>query len=181
MVGENQSEALSKESIAMLRVVFLFCLLLVLAAPAQAQPNVMFRTRDGQRYLKWQKHPTTGYFFAQYQLKSNPSNTAYDITQYVIYKPAADKIWVYWYNPKTKKFWARCPTKNHPKYGKDVVRGKDIWARLPAAGDKPGTYTAAVKFSFPEAKYEQPPVPGANDRPGDKRTMPCLPPDLPPD
>ena len=49
---------------------------------------------------------------------------------------AVTKQFVYWYNPESKKYWARCPTVHHPKYGKQVKEGKDLWSYIPAAKRK---------------------------------------------
>ncbi len=49
--------------------------------------------------------------------------------QYVIYYPDTDPEWVFWYNPKSEKYWCSCPTVKHPKYGKKVRNGHEYFHR----------------------------------------------------
>src|SRR5437879_4749193 len=79
---------------------------------------------------KWSYNKKANYHYKTYQYKAKPADTRYR-QQVVVYKPARAKTWVYWYNPETEKYWARCPTVHHPKYGADVKRGKDMWSMLP--------------------------------------------------
>jgi hypothetical protein len=145
-------------------------------------------TAGGQRppsqyYTKWTKD-STGRWYCQYVYKSKVTDRAYK-TQYVFWNPK-DPTWVYWANPKTNpdnktgadKYWGRCPTKAHPKFGKLIKQGKDVWSILPP-GKRPSRMADLREGDFPLAKEMAPPVPGAP--PGDRRTIPCPtdPPDLP--
>ena len=130
-----------------------------------------------QYYGKWKKS-SDGRYYCDYYYKSTPAATAYK-KQYVIYNPK-DPNWVYWSNPKdnpdnAKKvdsYWARCPTKLHPTYGKDIKAGKDIWSILPA-DKRPSEYAKINAADFPEPKVMSPPIPGE----GAKGTIEC-PPDV---
>ena len=55
--------------------------------------------------------------------------------------------------------WARCPTKLHPTYGKQIRAGKDIWCILPAA-KRPAEFAKIDAADFPEPKVMSPPIPG---------------------
>jgi hypothetical protein len=139
---------------------------------------------EDQMYGQWSYSQSKGYFYCSYLYKSDPGDSAFK-KQYVIYAPKKDQYWVYWCNPKDNpdnkagvdKYWGRCPTKAHPKLGKLVKEGKDVWSILPPDKRK-SRLGDLVEADFPEAKVMAPPVPGSTDP---KRTIPCPPdpPDLP--
>ena len=94
--------------------------------------------------------------------------------QYVIYKPAKTKDFVFWYNPAKKVYWARCPTVNHAKYGKRVQKGKDFWS---IAKNKKETLDAVKEEDYGPVTTKAPPIPESMDN----TTISCPPSDLPPD
>jgi hypothetical protein len=133
-----------------------------------------------QKYEPWKKG-TDGRWFREYHYKSDPGDTGYK-KQYVFWNPK-DPNWVYWANPKTNpdndsgqdKYWARCPTRHHPKFGAQVKMNVDIWCILPK--DKRPSRSADLKEEdFPEAELKSPPIPKSKDP---KRTITCVPDDLP--
>lgn len=81
----------------------------------------------------WMTRTTTAtrYSYKTYNFKVKATDSTYK-QQVVVYNPTVSKNFVYWYNPETKKYWARCPTVNHPTHGKQVKAGKDYWSILPA-------------------------------------------------
>ena len=151
---------------------------LVLAAAAHTA------SAQSQRYDEPWKKAADGRYFIEYLYKSKPTDRAFK-KQYVFYD-RKDPHWVYWVNPKSNpdnksgkdSYWARCPTKANPTWGKAIKAGKDVWSILPAA-DRVNEFAGLKRAKFPEDKEMAPPVPGA--APGDKRTIPCPPdpPDLP--
>ncbi len=133
-----------------------------------------------QFYKEWRYSDAKGYYYCEYYYKSNAGDVAFK-QQYVIFNPK-DPNWLYWCNPVDNpdnksgeaKFWARCPSRVNPKFGKLVKEGKDIWSVLP--NDKKKARLGDLKDSdFPEAKEIAQPIPGSKDP---KRTIPC-PPDPP--
>lgn len=135
------------------------------------------RGQAGQRrqfYTSWQYSEANKYHYREYYYKAKPTADAYK-KQYVVYKPARTKNYVYWYNPDTKKYWGRCPTVHHAKYGADVKKGKDIWAMLPDAKKKTGLDDIRDD-DFGADRETSPPIPGSNDG----GTINCPPSDLPP-
>jgi hypothetical protein len=133
-----------------------------------------------QDYQGWRYSSAKGYYYCRYLYKSNSGDRSYK-EQFVIFNPK-DPNWVYWCNPADNpdnksgkpKFWARCPTKAHPEFGKLVKKGKDIWAILPDEKKK-SRLADLVEADFPKAKEMAPPIPGSKDP---KRTITC-PPDPP--
>ena len=117
-----------------------------------------------QKYGQWKKS-NDGRYYCDYLYKSKPADAAYK-KQYVFYNPK-DPHWVYWVNPKDNpdnrkqvdSYWARCPTKLHPTYGKQIRAGKDIWCILPAA-KRPAEFAKIDAADFPEPKVMSPPIPG---------------------
>lgn len=146
--------------------------LLVQGQPASAQR---------QSYGKWTR-ASDGRHHVPYYYKSSPSATSYK-KQYVFFDPK-DPHWVYWSNPANNpdnksgkdSYWARCPTRAHPTYGKLIAQGKDVWSILPP-GKRVTRHADLQGAAFPEAKVMSPPIPGATDG----ITIPCPPdpPDLP--
>jgi hypothetical protein len=96
----------------------------------------------------------------------------------VVYDPK-DPDWVYWMNPPTnpynkkgeKVYWARCPTKANPAFGKLIKDGKDVWSILPAA-NRQTDFARLKNADFPEPQVMSPPMPN-QDNP--KRGIPCPP------
>jgi len=129
-----------------------------------------------QKFGEWRKSPD-GRCYCVYLYKSKPSDAAFK-KQYLIYHPK-DPDWIYWVNPKSNpdnksgadSYWARCPTKANPKFGKMIEQGKDIWSILPA-GRRQAAFAKLNVNDFPEAEVMMPPVPGTTDG---KRTIPCPP------
>src|SRR5206468_575373 len=93
--------------------------------------------RGRQYYSGWHYNSAKKYHYREYYYKAKPSDTVYK-TQYVVYKPQRTKSYVYWYNPESKKYWARCPTVHHAKYGAEVKKGKDYWGMLPESKKQGG-------------------------------------------
>jgi hypothetical protein len=145
---------------------------LALAQSAAAQNQV---------YGKWAT-ASDGRRYCEYLYKSTPDARAYK-KQYVFFDPR-DPHWVYWANPANNpdnksgkdSYWARCPTKAHPKLGQLIKDGKDVWSILPP-DKRVSRFADLNKAAFPEAKVMSPPIPGSMDG----RTIDCPPdpPDLP--
>jgi hypothetical protein len=123
----------------------------------------------------WKYHAGTKYYSKTYYYRPTKTYRGKYKYQQVIYKPGKNKNWVYWYNPEKKKYWARCPTKNHPVYGRQVQRGKDYWSQLPDA-KKRNNLDDINDDDWGPVQQKSPPIPGANDN----AKIDCPPADLPP-
>jgi hypothetical protein len=152
-------------------------LFLVAGLVAAAGPGLTQAQTASQRqfYSAWRFSQSKGYYFCSYYYKVEKTDVAYK-EQYVIYKPSRTKEWVYWYNPETKKYWARCATKFHPTLGDDVKKGADIWCILPDRAKKAALAEVDDK-DFPEAVNKAPVIPGSTD--GKTVYCPPDPPNLP--
>jgi hypothetical protein len=115
-----------------------------------------------QYYGGWKKAPA-GYIYRDYYYKPTPSYAGYQ-RDYVIKYP--DKEYYYYYSPKTKKYWGRCPT---------TAAGKPVYSLLPEK-ERKAKLADIPESAFP-APGPLPPIPGSND--GAKLDLP--PEDLPPD
>jgi hypothetical protein len=123
---------------------------------------------------KWTYNKTANYHYKTYYYKPRPTDTTYK-QQIVVYKPTRTKNFVYWYNPDTKKYWARCPTVNHPTYGASVRRGEDYWSMLP--NDRKAASLDSIREDyFGPIQKTSPPVPYSSDG----AHIACPPTDLPP-
>jgi hypothetical protein len=131
-------------------------------------------TKARQYYDKtWTYNKTANYHYKTYHFKVKKTDTEYK-KQVVVYKPTVTKNFVYWYNPDTKKYWARCPTVNHPTYGKEVAAGKDYWSI--AVKDKQTDSLDNVKEeNYGKVEEKSPPIPYSED----KVKIDCPPTDLP--
>src|SRR5258708_312640 len=143
----------------MLRIIALTGLaVLVIGGPVSAQD---------QSYGSWARS-ADGRWYCSYFYKSNSGDSSYK-KQYVFYDPK-DPCWVYWANPKDNpdnksgkdKYWARCPTKAHPKLGQLVKEGKDVWSLLPD-DKKPSRFADLNDGDFPPSTISCPPIPGQKD------------------
>ena len=95
-------------------------------AAGQEQPR--------QRYGPWQYNQVKNYYFRKYEYKVQPQQQEYQ-HDYVIYfkeDPKINNKWVYFYNPKTEKYWARYPTTNNDQYKKYAEKRQEAWSELPA-------------------------------------------------
>ena len=136
---------------------------------AQAQ-----KSQPRQYYDKtWSYNKTANYHYKVYHYKPKATDTEYK-RQVVVYKPAVSKNYVYWYNPDTKKYWARCPTVNHPTYGKEVAAGKDYWSLAPKAKQHE-SLDEVKEGDYGKVEAKSPPVPYATD----DVKIECPPADLP--
>jgi hypothetical protein len=142
----------------------LFCLGGTQARPAAGKRQYYEKT--------WHYNKKANYHYKEYKYKPKKNSEAYK-TQYVVYKPAKPN-WVYWYNPEKKTYWARCPTKNHPKYGQDIKKGKDYWSIIPPEKRK-GNLDEINNKDYGKVTENSPPVPESND----DVHIECPPTDLP--
>jgi hypothetical protein len=126
--------------------------------PAQARyPDTRRQSYDA----KWSFHKTGNYYYKVFRFKPRKKDTTYK-QQFVIYKPARSRNYLYWYNPDTKKYWARCPTIHNPTYGAEVRKGKDFWSILPS--DKRKASLARIRSSdYGPITPESPVLPGSRD------------------
>ena len=160
----------------MLRAVAITGLVVLLVGMAYQAPPA------ASPYGKWQKDTPTGRYYCEYHYR--PSDKDPVGVHYVVYDPH-DPGWVYWlntpdnpYNKKGEKsYWARCPTRANPTFGKQIREGKDLWSILPPEKRK-SEFTSLRKDDFPEPKEMSPPVPN-QDNP--KRVIPCPPDPAPKD
>jgi hypothetical protein len=130
-------------------------------------------TRRQAYDARWSYHKTGNYYYKVFRFKPRKANTTYK-QQFVIYKPTKTRNYVYWYNPDTKKYWARCPTVNNPVYGSAVRNGKDFWSLLPP--EKRKASLKLIKGSdFGPVTSESPILPGSTDN----TRIACPPPQLP--
>jgi hypothetical protein len=133
------------------------------------------RAPKRQYYDKsWEYQKDKKYYTKTYYYRPTKGYTGKPKHQYIVYKPSRSKNWVYWYNPEKKKYWARCPTRNHPVYGAKVKDGKDYWSMLPNEKKK-GNLDDIDDEDWGKAQNNSPPIPG-ND---DDETIQCPPSDLP--
>jgi hypothetical protein len=165
---------------SLFRVFFLAVAALVLASLAGSQARApakrqYYDSKWSYKKASADKPKSGGYYYKQYHYKPTPSYKGYK-QQYVVYKPQQDKNYVYWYNPAPEKkvYWARCPTKNHPTYGKQVKAGKDYWS---LAKNKKNSLNDVKNNDFGEVTQNAPPIPESKDN----AKIACPPSDLPPD
>ena len=123
-----------------------------------------------QYYSSWRK--TEKFYYRYYYFKPARNDARYKY-QYVIFKQKTPE-WVYWYNPTTKKYWARCPTRNHPMYGKEIAAGKDLWSLLPDEFRRDNLNDIKDE-QFEKVENKSPPIPGSKD----SQSIDCPPSDLP--
>lgn len=132
------------------------------------------KTQPRQYYSRtWTYNKATSYHYKEYHFKVKKTDTVYK-KQVVVYKPTHSKHYVYWYNPDTKKYWARCPTVNHPTYGKDVQKGKDYWS-IAHQDKRTDSIDDMKEDCYGKTEEKSPPVPQCDD--GEK--IQCPPTDLP--
>src|SRR5262249_34292160 len=115
----------------------------------------------------------SNYHYKTYHYKVKKTDTKYK-EQYVIYKPTVSKHYVYWYNPDTKKYWARCPTVNHPTYGKEVKQGKDYWS-IAHENKRTDSLDTMKEENYGKMEEKSPPIPHSEDN----VKIDCPPTDLP--
>jgi hypothetical protein len=150
-------------------------LLAVVAVLLASLGGVQARPAEKRQYYdaKWSYNKPAKYYYKTYHYKPTPDYAGYK-KQQVIYKPAKNKNFVYWYNPEKKVYWARCPTVKHPKYGKEVKEGKDYWS---IAKNKKENLDYVQKDDYGPVTTKAPPIPESIDN----THISCPPADLPPD
>ncbi len=130
-----------------------------------------------QSYGAWQYNKDKNYYYREYKYKEKPTDTNYQ-HQYCVYYKDDSKVnnkWVYFYNPKTEKYWARYPTTNNDQYKKYAEKRQEAWSELPAQYQQKDIYQIDKK-SWPAPKTDYcPSVPGSDD----KTPMLAPPSDLP--
>jgi hypothetical protein len=119
---------------------------------------------------EWQRSEKGTFYFKKYYSRPKTSAPSYQV-QFMVYRPQKSQHWIYWYNPKAKKYWARCATRHHPKYGDQVKKGKAFWSLVRADRRQP------VLAKIGKGDYGQ--VTGAPPIPGSRNGPPIAPP--PPD
>jgi hypothetical protein len=124
---------------------------------------------------KWTYYQPGKYYYKRYHYKPKATDVKYK-QQVVVYKPQKTKDYVYWYNPDTKKYWARCPTVNNPTYGQEVKKGKDYWSILPQ-NDRQASLNKIDDSKFGQMTQQSPQIPQSNDN----TKIDCPPTQLPED
>lgn len=102
-----------------------------------------------QYYGAWQKSQR-GFHFRPYYYKPTPNFVGFR-HHFVIHTPSRPKH-LFFYNPRSKKFWGRCPTETN---------GKAAYSLL-AEKDRKGDLAEIPESAFPEPG-ELPPVPDSSD------------------
>lgn len=116
-----------------------------------------------QQYGDWKYNAEKGYHYREYQYKPKPTDTKYEHEYVVYYKNHPQrKSWLYYYNPKTEKFWARCPSAVNDKYKDQVKQGKELWSILPS-DKRMKSLDEIDNKSFPEPSAKCPTIPGSSD------------------
>lgn len=111
----------------------LFAGLLTLALAPRPEAAAQGKAEPRQKYGAWMQHAEKGYHYREYFFKPKASDKEYQHQYVVYYKNDAQKRnWVYFYSPKSEKFWARYPTALNEKYKDQVKAGKELWSVLPA-------------------------------------------------
>jgi hypothetical protein len=131
-------------------------------APAAALNGSGQVTYDRQ----WSYNPQKDYYYKKCSFSGGGH-------QYLIWCEDIPE-WIFWYNPVKEVCWCACPTRLHPRWGRDIANGKDLFllaidkARSPRdtrlADDTPGNLKSGLT-----AKNAQ----------GDDVALGCPPSDLP--
>jgi len=137
--------------------------------------NAQARRPEPRQYYDktWTHDKDKNYYYKTFHYKAKATDKEYR-KQYVIYKPSVTKNFVHWYNPDTKKYWARCPTVNHPDYGKEVKRGKDYWS-IASQDQRYDTLDKMKEENYGRIEEKSPPIPYSEDN----VKIQCPPSDLP--
>jgi len=137
--------------------------------------NAQAQKREPRQYYgkTWEYNKKGNYYHKTYNYKPKPTDTEYK-KQVVVYKPAVSKNYVYWYNPDSKKYWARCPTVNHPTYGKEVKQGKDYWS-ICHQDKRTDSLDEQKDDDYGKMEQKSPPIPYSEDN----VKIDCPPTDLP--
>jgi hypothetical protein len=115
-----------------------------------------------QVYSKsWTHNRSRGYYFKIYNYRPTRGAGTYQ-RQYMVYKPTRTREWVYWYNPQTKKYWARCPTIRNAAYGARIRMGAELWSFLPDTKKK-RKLDEIRDSDFGPVRNTSPSIPGARD------------------
>ena len=82
---------------------------------------------------------------------------------------------MYFYNPKTEKYWGRYPTVNNDTYKQQAEKRQEAWSDLPSKYRQKDIYQIDAK-AWPAPKMNYcPTLPGSSDG----TLMEAPPPDLP--
>jgi hypothetical protein len=160
-----------------MRAAFVAGTVIGLFLPLPALPPARAAEPGARQYYdrEWGYNKEKKYYYRTYLYKPNKDDAEYK-HQYLIYRPQRTTEWVYWYNPETRKYWARCATKNHATRGPEVEKGHDLWSFLP--GEKRKDVLDAINDDdFGPLQEGGPLIPGAKDR----AVIASPPTDLPPD
>ena len=107
-----------------------------------------------QYYSEWHKAPQGNYYVRHYYAKPSPNYSGYR-THEVRYFPAKPGHY-YYYNPKTRKYWGRCPTQTDGEGQYSLLKPEDRHADLAKIPEK-----AFPPPSAPPAIPESDPAEGA--------------------
>lgn len=118
-----------------------------------------------QYYSDWKKPTTGNYYLRKYYCKPTPTYAGYQVHE-VRYFPAKPDHY-YYYNPKTNKYWGRCPTH---------CEGKPLYSLLEEE-DRHGDLNKIQEQDFPPPG-KLPPIPGSDPKEGAALDLP--PEDAPP-
>ena len=141
----------------------------VLGVPLSAQQPTATR----QFYTVWYKHDRFDYHYRKYFFKTNSSDKSYRF-QYVIFKPTKSRDWVYWYDPETKEYWARCATKENQMHRQGVLSCKTLWSILPKDKRK-AILDHILDDAWGDVQDDAPEIPNSTDQ----KHIDCPPVDLP--
>lgn len=118
-----------------------------------------------QYYSDWKKAPEGNYYARKYYSKPTPDYIGYK-THEVRYFPAKPQHY-YYYNPKSQKYWGRCPTE---------MNGKAAYSLLKME-DRHGDLNKIQESAFPPPG-KMPPIPDSDPKEG--ATVDLPPDDAPP-
>lgn len=142
------------------QILILSALVLCLAGTAFAQQYA-----PRQYYSEWKKPTQGNYSYRHYYYKPTPAYSGYRVHE-VHYFPQKPKHF-YYYNPKTQKYWGRCPSE---------ANGTASYSLLKMA-DRQKDIEKIPESAFPPPS-KVPPIPDSDPSEGAPLDLP--PEDLPP-
>jgi len=125
------------------------------AAISPAQNKILAR----QRYSGWHHGQGSNYYDRSYCFRAN-ANDADEQCQTVILKDD-DRGWMYFYDPKTGFWWARCATIENRKVGSE--RCKELWEEIAAKDLKKAALADGPPRDGWISRDSAPPIPGSSD------------------
>ncbi len=135
------------------------CIFIILAALIQQTDSPRQKFSE-----KWQYNAQQHLFFKTFLFRQSPTDVAYQ-TQTVVFAPEISRDWVFWFNPATGRYWARCPTGFHPEFGMMVGKGDILWSLLPVEFQGKDLKTIDfARFTPIINRIDHPLLPGSPDK-----------------